>query len=401
MNIFSKDKQAAYYYDYWLILSVFSLLAIGFLLLASASMGISGKWHHTPFHFLSRQAIYLFIGFIAVLFAKQVPLSFWEKISGYLLLASMFLLMVVLIPGVGREVNGSIRWIGLGIASLQVSEFAKLSLVIYIASYLLRHQDEVQASIKGFIKPLILLGIIAWLLLLEPDFGAIVVMLLTMLGMMYLAGARLWQFIVLLLLVGVCLATLAVVSPYRLMRLTSFLNPWAKPFDSGYQLVQSLIAFGRGGIFGVGLGNSIQKLFYLPEAHTDFLFAVLAEEFGIFGQVIVLGLFSFFVARVFYLGRMAAKIKNWFASYLAYGLGLLIALQVIINIGVNMGLLPTKGLTLPFMSYGGSSMLFNCIIIAILLRIYHEVTLNASFMPRTYFLTTKVKNKKMTAENKL
>ena len=310
MNIFSKDKYAVYYYDHWLILAAFALLAIGFLLLASASMGVSDKIYHNPFHFLFHQAAYLFLGMITVFFVKRIPLGFWEEISGYLLLASMFLLMLVLVPGIGREVNGSTRWLRLGLFSLQVSEFAKFAVVIYSASYLLRRQDEVRANIKGFIKPLMLLGIISGLLLLEPDFGAIVVMILTMLGMMYLAGARLWQFIILLLLVGGVLAMLAVVSPYRLMRLTSFLNPWAKPFDSGYQLVQSLIAFGRGGIFGVGLGNSIQKLFYLPEAHTDFLFAVLAEEFGIFGQVIVLSLFSFLVARVFYLGRMAVKIKN-------------------------------------------------------------------------------------------
>lgn len=388
-----KAKQEFYHYDYWLILASFSLLAVGFLLLASASLGISDKLYHGSFHFLSRQAVYIVVGMVAMFVVKQIPLRFWERNNGYLLLASMFLLMLVLVPGIGREVNGSTRWIGLGIASLQVSEFAKFAVVIYSAGYLLRRQDEVRESIKGFIKPLILLGIISGLLLLEPDFGAIVVMILTMLGMMYLAGARLWQFIILLLLIVGVLGTLAVVSPYRLMRLTSFLNPWAKPFDSGYQLVQSLIAFGRGGIFGTGLGNSIQKLFYLPEAHTDFLFAVLAEEFGIFGQTIVLGLFSFFVVHTFSLGRMAAKAKNWFASYLAYGLGLLIGLQVIINVGVNVGLLPTKGLTLPFMSYGGSSMLFNCIIIGVLLRIYHEVTLNGAVTSKSYFLTTKVKNK--------
>ncbi len=399
MNIFSRDKQAAFYYDYWLILATCSLLAIGFLLLASASMGISDKWYHNPLHFLSHQTIYLIVSLIVVYFVKQVPLSFLERISGYLLLASMLLLTLVLIPGIGREVNGSIRWIRLGIVSIQVSEFAKSAMVIYIASYLSRRQEEVRANIKGFIKPLVLLGIISCLLILEPDFGAIVVMILTMLGMMYLAGARLWQFIILLLLVGAALATLAVVSPYRLMRLTSFLNPWAKPFDSGYQLIQSLIAFGRGGIFGVGLGNSIQKLFYLPEAHTDFLFAVLAEEFGIFGQVIVLSLFSFLIARSLHLGQIAAKIKNHFASYLAYGMGLLIGLQMIINVGVNIGLLPTKGLTLPFMSYGGSSMLFNCIIIAILLRVHHEITVGTVFTPKTYFLNTKVKVKSTHAKS--
>ena len=390
MNILIKNKQAIFYYDYWLILVTSSLLAIGFLLLASASLGISDKWYHNPLHFLSHQAAYLFIGIIVIIFIKQIPLNIWEKISGYLLLASMFLLILVLIPGIGREINGSARWIRLGIISIQISEFAKFAMVIYIASYLTRRQEEIRTNIKGFIKPLILLGIISVLLILEPDFGAIVVMILTMLGMMYLAGARLTQFIILLLLIGLALGALAIVSPYRLLRLTSFLNPWTKSFDSGYQLVQSLIAFGRGGVFGVGLGNSIQKLFYLPEVHTDFLFAVLAEEFGIFGQVVVLGLFSLLGARIFYLGRSAGKIKNWFASYLAYGLGLLIILQVIINVGVNVGVLPTKGLTLPFMSYGGSSMLFNCTIIAILLRIYHEITLKDLFTPKSYFLTTRV-----------
>lgn len=391
MNIFSKMKPTVFYYDYWLMLVTCALLAIGFLLLASASMGISDKFYHGPFHFLSHQSIYLLLGIVTAVFVLQIPLSFWERFGGYLLLASIFLLMLVLVPGVGRQVNGSVRWLGFGPISLQVSEFAKFAVIIYSAGYLLRRQDEVRAGVKGFLKPLILLCIISGLLLLEPDFGAIVVMVLTLLGMMYLAGARLWQFIILLLFVGAALGMLAVVSPYRLMRLTSFLNPWAKPFDSGYQLVQSLIAFGRGGIFGVGLGNSIQKLFYLPEAHTDFLFAVLAEELGIIGQVVVLGLFSFLVARALYLGQMAARVKNWFASYLAYGLGLLLGLQVLINVGVNIGLLPTKGLTLPFMSYGGSSMLFNCAIIAVLLRAYHEVKRDELFAPRAYFLETRVR----------
>lgn len=391
MNIFPKKQHTNFYYDYWLILVTFALLAIGFLLLASASMGISEKLYHSPLHFLTNQAIYLLVSLITVFLVIQFPLKFWEKVGGYLLLVSLFLLMLVLVPGIGREVNGSIRWLGFGPITLQVSELAKFSMTIYSAGYLFRRQNEVREGVKGFIKPLILLGMISGLLLLEPDFGAIVVMTLTLLGMMYLAGARLWQFIILFLLVGIVLGMLAVISPYRLLRLTSFLNPWARPFDSGYQLVQSLIAFGRGGFFGVGLGNSIQKLFYLPEAHTDFLFAVLAEELGVIGQVIVLGLFAFLVAHALHLGQLAARVKNRFASYLAYGLGLLIGLQMIINVGVNLGLLPTKGLTLPFMSYGGSSMLFNCAIIGILLRIYHEIKRDEAFIPKTYFLETKVK----------
>ena len=314
---FSSSKKI-FYYDYWLIGSVFCLLIIGFLLLASASLGISGRLYNYPFHFLSHQLIYLTIGLTVAWVVLQLPLEFWEKISGYLFLASIFLLMLVLVPGIGRQVNGSIRWISCGPISLQVSEFAKFAIIIYISGYLLRRQDEVRISVKGFIKPVILLVIVSALLLLEPDFGAIVVMVLTLLGMMYLAGAKLWQFVILLFLISIILGLLAILSPYRLARLTSFLNPWAKPFDSGYQLVQSLIAFGRGGIFGVGLGNGIQKLFYLPEAHTDFLFAILAEELGIIGQVLVLGVFFILIIRALYLGKMAAQIRNWFDSYLEY-----------------------------------------------------------------------------------
>ncbi len=385
-----KNRQTAYYYDHWLVLIVFSLFAIGLLLLASASMGVSNKFYHNPLHFLSRQTTHLAVGVATMLLIKQISLSQWLKISGYLLIASIFLLILVLIPGIGKTVNGSTRWINLGLASLQVSEFVKIAMVIYIAGYLARYLDRVRSNIAEFIKPIVLFSIIGGLLILEPDFGAIVVMTLTLLGVMYLAGARLIQFSCLLLLILVILGTIAILSPYRVARLTSFLNPWNRPFDSGYQLVQALIAFGRGGMFGVGLGNSIQKLFYLPEAHTDFLFAILAEEFGIFGQLIVIALFLFFILRSFYIGFMAAKVKNWFAAYLAYGIGLSVGLQAIINIGVNTGLLPTKGLTLPFMSYGGSSILFNCIAMAILFRIYHEVTLQMTFTPKSYFLTTKI-----------
>lgn len=376
MNYFINKKQAVFYYDYLLIIIVSSLLTIGFILLTSASLGISEKWYHNPLHFILHQTFYLIIGITATLTIKRISLGIYEKFSGYLLILSVFFLIIVLLPGIGHQVNGSTRWIRLFVISIQVSEFTKSAMVIYMASYLSRKQDEVRISIKGFLKPLILLAMISFLLILEPDFGAMVIVILTILGMMYLAGARLWQFLVLLVLIGIAIGILAIISPYRLIRLTSFLNPWEKPFDSGYQLIQSLIAFGRGGIFGVGLGNGVQKLFYLPEVHTDFLFAVLAEEFGIFGQMIVIGLFSSLVGRSFYLGQMAMKIKNYFSGYLAYGFGLLLGLQMIINIGVNIGLLPTKGLTLPFMSYGGSSMIFNCIIFAILLRIFHEIKLN-------------------------
>lgn len=388
-----KTRQQIYYYDSWLTLAIGSLLAIGLLLLASASMGISGQFYHQPFYFLCRQTIYLVAGILIFWLTKAVPLEFWQRYRALLLLLSYFALFLVLIPGIGHSVNGSRRWIRLGLISLQMSELAKFAILIFIAGYLAQQTTEVRSKFIGFIKPLIIIGIAGVLLICEPDFGALVVMTVTTLGMIYLSGAKTYQFILFLSLVLLSLIALAVVSPYRMLRLTSFLNPWEHSLTSGYQLVQSLIAFGRGGIFGVGLGNSIQKLFYLPEAHTDFLFAILAEEFGIFGQLAVISLFVLLVARAFYIGTLAARGKNFFATYLAYGIGIMFGLQTIINIGVNVGLLPTKGLTLPFMSYGGSSMLFNCTGSALLFRIYHELMLNRAFLPKNYFLTTTIRRK--------
>lgn len=360
-------------YDYWLLFTVIILLSLGLLGLASASFGVAGEQYHNPLHFLMRQIIYVGIGIGLAAIILRVPIIFWEKIGGQLLILSIVLLFLVLIPGVGKQINGSTRWLGMGVLTLQVSELAKFGTIIYMAGYLVRRQDEVRTSFKGFLKPLVLLGIVCALLLREPDFGAAVVIILTVLGMLFLARARLWQFIFLLLFVGLTLGVIAIDSPYRLARLTSFINPWATPFGSGYQLTQSLIAFGRGGILGVGLGNGLQKLFYLPEAHTDFLFAILAEELGIIGELLVVFLFTFLVGKILYLGKQAERLKDDFAAYLAYGLGLLIGIQVIINLGVNLGLLPTKGLTLPLMSYGGSSIFFSCAIMGIALRIHHEI----------------------------
>jgi len=366
-------RQRTFLYDYWLLAIVFALLAIGLLMVASASMVISDRQYHTAFHFLFHQLAYVGVAIVLGIIILRVPLIFWEKISPYLLLVSLFLLTIVLIPGIGREVNGSMRWVEIGPFGIQVSELAKFSIVIYMAGFLVRRQAEVRSSFVGFLKPMLLLGVIAILLLLEPDFGATGVIMLTVLGMIFLAGARLLPFILLVLLVGAALTLLAITSPYRLLRLTTFLHPWVNQFSSGYQLTQSLIAFGRGGIFGVGLGNSIQKLFYLPEAHTDFLFAVLAEELGLIGELIVIGLFAALVSRILFIGRLAVRAGKESAAYMAYGFSLWLGLQAMINIGVNAGVLPTKGLTLPFMSYGGTSILFNCIAIAILLRIYHEI----------------------------
>lgn len=359
--------------DTWILCSALMLVGVGLLMVTSSSMAISGREFGSPFYFLWRQSIHFILGLMLALAAVRVNLSWWQRTSTIWLAAAIFLLILVLIPGIGRHVNGSVRWIYLGPISIQVSELAKFSVILFLSSYLMRRADEVQTRVIGFMKPMMILVVVALLLLLEPDFGAMTVIMATALGMMFLAGVRLWQYMVLFLMVAAGLAVLAFSSPYRMARLTAFLHPWANQFDSGYQLTQSLIAFGRGGIFGVGLGDSIQKLFYLPEAHTDFLFAVLAEELGLIGEVAVLILFGVLVGRALWLGRKAYELNEYFSAYLAYGLGLWIAFQAMVNIGVNAGLLPTKGLTLPLMSYGGSSVLINCVVVAVLLRISSDL----------------------------
>jgi cell division protein FtsW len=282
------------------------------------------------------------------------------------------MLTLVLLPGIGKEVNGSTRWISFGVFNFQVSEAVKLFLIIYVAGYLVRHGEAVRTSILGFIKPMLMIGLAALLLLLEPDFGATVVIIGTVLGMMYLGGVRFTQFIAFLGMFGLAAWLLVVSSPYRMERLTSFMNPWADPYDSGFQLTQSLIAIGTGGWFGTGLGGSVQKLFYLPESHTDFLFAVLSEELGFVGVCLVICLYSILFYRAVRIALLAEKSGNRFAAYVAYGIGIWLAMQAVINMGVNMGMLPTKGLTLPLMSYGGSSLIICCMAIGLLLRIHYE-----------------------------
>lgn len=359
-------------YDRWLLGLALGLLLFGLLMVASASMVISDRQFGYPFHYLLRQGIYLGIGVSFAWVATRIPLEFWQRISVPLLFASLFLLLIVLIPGIGRVMNGSRRWLYLGVITLQVSELMKLAALVYLASYLQRHSQEVQTHASGFVKPLIFLGIISILLLLEPDFGATFVMSAMFLVLLFVAGVRLSWFILLLVLAVAAMASLAVISPYRMQRLTTFLNPWNAQYGSGYQLTQSLIAFGQGGFFGVGLGNSIQKLFYLPEAHTDFLFAVIAEELGLVGAIALMLLFAALVIYILRIGRHAARVNALFSAYIAYGAATWLGIQGMINIGVNAGVLPTKGLTLPFISYGGSSMLVNCLVVGIILRIAYE-----------------------------
>jgi cell division protein FtsW len=359
-------------YDKVLISVVIGLVVIGLMMVASSSVMISTKYFHQPFHFLIRQSCYLFVGLIVALMVIRTDSSFWERISLPMLVLCLFMLLIVLVPGIGRIVNGSRRWLVLGPIGIQVSELAKLTMIFYLSGYLVRQQQAVSSSIFGFIKPMLVLGLVSVLLLREPDFGATVVISGTVMAMLFLAGVKLRYYIGLLLLVMGALAFLAVSSPYRLARLTAFLDPWADQYNSGYQLTQSLIAFGRGGWFGSGLGESIQKLLYLPEAHTDFLFAVLAEELGLLGILMVIILYTILVVRGMTIAYNAYTQNRLFASYTAYGLTFWLGLQATINMGVNSGLLPTKGLTLPLMSYGGASMIINCVVIALLLRIDHE-----------------------------
>lgn len=359
-------------YDKWLLAAVMGLLIIGLMMVASSSVMVSTKYYHQPFHFLVRQACYMFVGFIIAIVIMRVDTRFWEKHSVRLLLICFAFLILVLIPGIGRVVNGSRRWLAFGPIGIQVSEFAKLAMVIYLSGYLVRQREQVNQTIMGFINPMLVLGVVGVLLLLEPDFGATVVISGTVMAMLFLVGVKLRYYVGLMIMVACSLAFLAVSSPYRMARLTAFLNPWADQFNSGYQLTQSLIAFGRGGWSGVGLGDSVQKMFYLPESHTDFLFAVLAEELGFIGILLVLILYSILIIRGFMIGYAAYLGERRFAAFTAYGLTFWLGLQAAINMGVNAGLLPTKGLTLPLLSYGGASLVINCIVIALLLRIDHE-----------------------------
>lgn len=367
-----KQPQAAFY-DYWILFPALILIIFGLLMVASASMVISDRMYGNPLHYLMKQSTYVGIGLILGWITMQVPIRVWQKLSINFLLITLFLLFVVLVPGIGKVVNGSRRWLGFGFISLQVSEIIKITALVYLASYLQRYKTEVENDIIGFIKPLILLAIIVVLLLLEPDFGSAAVLSVTFFALLFIGGARLWPFTLLLLLAILAMCLLAVASPYRVQRLTTFLDPWKTAYGTGYQLTQSLIAFGRGGIFGVGLGNSIQKLFYLPEAHTDFIFAVIAEELGLIGELFLILMYFLLVMRIFAVGRMAQAKDKLFSAYLAFGFGIWLSLQTMINMGVNAGLLPTKGLTLPFISSGGSSLLINCMVIGILLRLSFEI----------------------------
>jgi cell division protein FtsW len=364
-----------------LLTAVIALLVLGVVMVTSASITVAATNQDDPFFYTKRQLQAIALGVAAIVMLCAIPTSLWERLAFPLLLVAFAILIAVLIPGVGRVVNGSRRW--LAVINLQPSEVARVLLLTYLASYIVRRQDELRASIVGFVKPMGVLSAAAVLLLLEPDMGAATVLLATGMMLLFLAGVK-WRHFLVIAAAGVAaFGLLAVLSPYRLQRMTNFWNPWNDPFGSGFQLTQSLIAIGRGEWFGVGLGASVQKLFYLPEAHTDFVFAVLAEELGLIGVIGMLALVLLVVMRVMRISRQAADAGMPFQAFVAAGFAIWLAIQTVVNVGVNMGLLPTKGLTLPFLSYGRSSIIATLGWLGLVLRIGHEVNFSGrSAMPR-------------------
>jgi len=368
------NRGGAVYLDTVSLALALAIVLLGLVMVTSASVSVASEETGTPFFYLSRQLLLTLIGAGCALLMFSIRTELLERASVALLVVAIVLLVLVLIPGVGHAVNGSRRWLRISGAGFQVSELARMLLLVYIASYAVRREEELRQSFAGLLKPLGLLVAAGALLLAEPDLGAATVLFATGFGVLFLAGARLRYVVAMTAVAAAGFSLLAVSSSYRMRRLTAFLDPWADPFNSGFQLTQSLIAIGRGQWFGVGLGDSVQKLFYLPEAHTDFLFAVLAEELGLLGVVLTLVLFVALVWRSFHIARLAARVGLTFPAYLASGFGLWVGIQAFINIGVNMGVLPTKGLTLPFMSYGRSSMIVALAWLGLLLRVYHEAS---------------------------
>lgn len=363
-------KPSAQLYDVPLLYCMLMLIGVGFVMVTSASMPTADRLFGDIYHFTIRHGIFLALSFCLFWITTLVPMSWWKKANPYLLLIGLVLLLVVLI--VGREVNGSTRWIPVGPFNIQASELAKLFFFSYIAGYLVRKREEVQENIKGFAKPIAVFAVYALLILLQPDLGTVVVMFVTTVGLLFLAGAKLWQFFA-LILTGIALVVgLIVLEPYRMARVVGFLEPWDDPFGKGYQLVQSLMAYSQGDWFGQGLGNSVQKLQYLPEAHTDFIFAVIAEELGFVGVLSILMVLGTLVFRALLIGQTALKNGKEYEGYLALAIGIWFAFQTMVNVGASAGILPTKGLTLPFISYGGSSLLMMTIATGILLRVDFE-----------------------------
>ena len=359
--------------DLPLVLLGGALMIVGLVAISSASIEYSDLHYRNTWFHTTRHLIYMAAALLVAATVYRVRLSFWEESGWVWLFIALALLILVLVPGIGKEVNGSQRWLPLGPFTLQPSEFAKLAMVIYLAGYMVRREHEVRNQWQGFLKPMAVLFAATLLLMVEPDFGATVIVAGSALGMLFLAGVRLAHFLVVVAGALAAMLVLVVSEPYRVKRLTAYTDPWADPYDTGFQLTQSLIAFGRGEWFGVGLGNSVQKLFYLPEAHTDFVFSIWAEETGFVGALAVILLFVALIGRVLWTGRAAQVAGQAFGAYLCYGIALVLSGQAFVNMGVSSGLLPTKGLTLPFVSYGGPSLIVCCAMLALVLRVEREL----------------------------
>ncbi len=359
--------------DVLLTVVIATLIAVGMIVVTSASMSLADRDLGQPWYFAIRHASFLGVGLLGAGVVLLIPTQVWFRLSGTLLLVGLLLLLLVLVPTLGHSVNGATRWLKVGLFNLQVSELARVCLIIYIAGYCVRHREDMTTRFLGLLKPMLAAVLMAALLLIQPDFGAAVVMVCTALALLFVGGGRIRDFLGLSLIAVALLSLIAVAAPYRLKRLTGFWDPFADPYGSGFQLVQSLIAIGRGDWFGVGLGSSVQKLFYLPEAHTDFVFAVLTEELGLLGGLAVVSAFLLLVWRALTTAKRANEAQLPFQAHLAAGIGVWVGLQAFINIGVNAGLLPTKGLTLPLLSYGRASVIVTLGCLGLLLRIHHEV----------------------------
>ena len=362
-------------YDAGLLWSALLLLTLGLVMVYSSSIAMAEVSRFTggrANYFLVRHIIFLLVGLVGAMLVFQVPMRIWQRIAPLVFVGGVLALVLVLLPGLGREVNGARRWLNLGPLNIQPSEFMKVAAVLYAADYTVRKSALMHSFKQGLLPMLGVMMVVGWLLLREPDFGAFVVITSVAMGILFLGGMNVRWFAGLVVMMGAGFAALVLTSPYRMQRIFGFMDPWSDPFGKGYQLSHALIAFGRGEFFGVGLGASVEKLMYLPEAHTDFLLAVIAEELGLAGVLLVLVLFTWLVLRAFAIGRQAVNLERPFSALVAQGIGVWIGVQGLINMGVNMGVLPTKGLTLPLMSFGGSGILANCIAIAILLRIDWE-----------------------------
>ncbi|MBE0369321.1 cell division protein FtsW [Pseudoalteromonas aurantia] len=367
-------RQSDALFDVPLFYSMLCLIGVGFVMVTSASMPVAERLFNNPYHISIRHGVFLGMGLFLFWATTSAPMTWWKRCNPYLLLLGLGLLVLVLL--VGREVNGSKRWIPVGPVGVQAAELAKLFFFSYIAGYLVRKKEEVQENLKGFAKPIAVFAVYAFLILMQPDLGTVVVMFVTTVGLLFLAGAKLWQFFA-LILTGVFLVVLLIIfEPYRMARVVGFLEPWDDPFGKGYQLVQSLMAYGQGGWFGQGLGNSVQKLQYLPEAHNDFIFAVIAEELGFIGVVSIILLLGCLVFRALLIGQKALKHNKEYEGYFALAIGIWFAFQTMVNIGASAGILPTKGLTLPFVSYGGSSLLVMVVAAGVLQRVDFETKMS-------------------------